>query len=260
MSQMDKLAALVCGLVRDIHYKKALALAEKASDLTAADADQLEGYFGHQQTNHILKSTLSHWRLIGCSGPEFAALISGAAWATKLSEEHKSEELVWTGPDLGTIPVRRSEQVVLDLINTAESHIFIISFVLINIPEIESALRTAALKGVKVSLLLESEDKNGTNDFRKSCVRIKSAIPQLELYIWPRENRQTMEGGFARVHAKCVIADSNRIFITSANLTSTALDKNIEMGILTRGGNLPVQASDQFNAMISQNEIIKFSV
>ena len=33
-------------------------------------------------------------------------------------------------------------------------------------------------------------------------------------------------------HAKCVVADEKKTFITSANLTENALDRNIEVGVL----------------------------
>jgi cardiolipin synthase len=258
MDQMNKLAHLVCELVQNIHYKKAAALADKASNLSAPEADQLDGYFGHQQTNQLLKPALCRWQFIGCSGPEFAALLRGAACATKLSMEHKSEELVWTGPDLGKIPVRRSEQVLLELISSAKESILIISFVLIKIPKIETALKEAILRGVDISLLLESEDKDSSESFQATCKRIKKSIPGLKVYVWPREKRLEMDGGFARVHAKCAVADNNKIFITSANLTSTALDKNMEMGVLINGGRLPIQATEQLISMIHQGEITLF--
>jgi len=36
------------------------------------------------------------------------------------------------------------------------------------------------------------------------------------------------------LHAKAVLADDEAVFITSANLTEAALDRNIELGVLIR--------------------------
>lgn len=41
------------------------------------------------------------------------------------------------------------------------------------------------------------------------------------------------------MHAKLVLADNHTAFITSANLTGRALDRNIEAGILITGGPIP---------------------
>jgi phosphatidylserine/phosphatidylglycerophosphate/cardiolipin synthase-like enzyme len=36
------------------------------------------------------------------------------------------------------------------------------------------------------------------------------------------------------LHAKAVVADDEDVFVTSANLTQAALDRNIEVGLLVR--------------------------
>jgi phosphatidylserine/phosphatidylglycerophosphate/cardiolipin synthase-like enzyme len=41
------------------------------------------------------------------------------------------------------------------------------------------------------------------------------------------------------MHAKAAVADSRIAFLTSANLTEAALERNMELGVLIRGGTLP---------------------
>ncbi|HUH39073.1 MAG TPA: phospholipase D-like domain-containing protein, partial [Spongiibacteraceae bacterium] len=41
------------------------------------------------------------------------------------------------------------------------------------------------------------------------------------------------------VHAKVAVADDRLCFITSANLTSYAMEKNMEAGVLISGGEVP---------------------
>jgi phosphatidylserine/phosphatidylglycerophosphate/cardiolipin synthase-like enzyme len=43
------------------------------------------------------------------------------------------------------------------------------------------------------------------------------------------------------LHAKIALADGRAMLISSANLTEYAMTLNMEMGILVRGGSLPVQ-------------------
>jgi phosphatidylserine/phosphatidylglycerophosphate/cardiolipin synthase-like enzyme len=44
------------------------------------------------------------------------------------------------------------------------------------------------------------------------------------------------------MHAKLVIADGHVLFVTSANLTQSGIGKNVEAGLLVRGGLAPIRA------------------
>jgi cardiolipin synthase A/B len=52
------------------------------------------------------------------------------------------------------------------------------------------------------------------------------------------------------LHAKCAVADDDLLFITSANLTEFAMNLNMELGILVRGGELPGQVRLHFERLI----------
>ncbi len=70
-----------------------------------------------------------------------------------------------------------------------------------------------------------------------------------EVYYDPR----SLEGeGDACLHAKCIVVDDARAFVTSANLTESAHERNIEAGVLLRD---PVFARDlrlHFEALVSR--------
>jgi len=55
----------------------------------------------------------------------------------------------------------------------------------------------------------------------------------------------------ASVHAKCAVADSRLAFITSANLTSAALERNMELGLLLRGGTVPDRLHAHLAALVT---------
>ncbi|MYJ82461.1 MAG: hypothetical protein F4046_11735 [Acidimicrobiaceae bacterium] len=52
------------------------------------------------------------------------------------------------------------------------------------------------------------------------------------------------------LHAKAVVVDDEAVFITSANLTAAALDRNIELGLLTRDRALAASVTTHFQGMI----------
>jgi phosphatidylserine/phosphatidylglycerophosphate/cardiolipin synthase-like enzyme len=55
------------------------------------------------------------------------------------------------------------------------------------------------------------------------------------------------------LHAKAVVADDQAVFITSANLTGAALDRNIELGVLLRDRALALTVSGYFRSLIDRD-------
>jgi HKD family nuclease len=256
---MDKLLAAVYELVLDQHANKVNGLASAVKKCAVEDAITLNNYFSTEAANRTLAIVLDEWQRVACSPDEMAGILKGASYGYLSEKAREQVQLVWTGPDLNMIPVRRSEQILLELINSAQSSLFIVSFVLVKIPTVEAAICQAIERGVDVRMLLESEDKEGSSSFHDTIKRLQNSIPDLTLYVWPREQRGSVEGGFARVHAKCAVADKLNAFVTSANLTSAALDKNIEMGVHIHGGNIPLTIYQQFTGMIRAKEITPYS-
>jgi phosphatidylserine/phosphatidylglycerophosphate/cardiolipin synthase-like enzyme len=54
------------------------------------------------------------------------------------------------------------------------------------------------------------------------------------------------------LHAKAVVADVEVVFVTSANLTEAALDRNIEVGLLVRDRALALSVSSHFYGLIDR--------
>jgi phosphatidylserine/phosphatidylglycerophosphate/cardiolipin synthase-like enzyme len=55
------------------------------------------------------------------------------------------------------------------------------------------------------------------------------------------------------LHAKAVVADDQTVFVTSANLTAAALDRNIELGVLLRDRALALTVSGYFRSLIDRD-------
>jgi phosphatidylserine/phosphatidylglycerophosphate/cardiolipin synthase-like enzyme len=64
------------------------------------------------------------------------------------------------------------------------------------------------------------------------------------------------EGPGGVLHAKAVVADDEAVFVTSANLTQAAFEKNIELGVLIRDRTLALTISTYFRALIDR-ELLK---
>ncbi|HUZ52129.1 MAG TPA: phospholipase D-like domain-containing protein, partial [Streptosporangiaceae bacterium] len=48
----------------------------------------------------------------------------------------------------------------------------------------------------------------------------------------------------SKMHAKLAVADNEVLLVSSANLTQSGISKNIEAGLLVRGGPAPARAAE----------------
>ena len=159
----------------------------------------------------------------------------------------QSTELVWTGPTTPFVSARRTEQALLQVINAAEQTLFITSFVAYNVSTIVKALNAASERGVVISMLLElSQDHGGSITF-DAIGKMRMLVPAARLYAC-RDKADSFTDG--RVHSKVAVADGQVCFITSANLTGYAMEKNMEAGLLVTGGNAPALLQQHLRALV----------
>jgi phosphatidylserine/phosphatidylglycerophosphate/cardiolipin synthase-like enzyme len=186
-----------------------------------------------------------------------AELAFGLACAlqTRQNEtDRENVELVWTGPQGSSVPVRRSAAVLLELVNSATSDLYVISFAAFGIPDARESLRQAAKRGVAISLILESAEDSGGHfkSFSRDRFADLAATTGIRCYRWPLERRS--KG--AVLHAKAVVADGRSALITSANLTDHAIESNIELGLLIEGGSVPLRLRSLLRSLIDAGEFV----
>jgi cardiolipin synthase len=181
-----------------------------------------------------------------------AALIASSTTVSSM-ERHGAIEMVWTGPT-GLVPSRHTEQVLLEVIQSATQKLFIVSFVAYDIDTVKKALNEAVERRVEVDILLESsKDHGGRVDF-DSAGAFKLAIPGANIYSWGAEKINELKGA---VHAKCAVSDGNMAFVTSANLTKAAMENNMELGVLVRGGSFPGLLERHLQTLVSTKVVEK---
>ncbi len=175
--------------------------------------------------------------------------------AARIEEErgkNQSLELVWTGPEVGVIPLRRTEQAMLQLLDAALHRILIVSYAVYNIPRICDALLRAADRGVSITIIIETPDRiEGQHAYSTLKALGESIASRCHVYLWPPENRKPdANGRLGILHVKCAVADGRRLFLSSANLTEYAFTLNMELGLLLSGSALPEQVEAHFDQMI----------
>ncbi len=204
-----------------------------------------------------LVRVIAAWGEESASGDELAGILLGASEARLRVEQELSVELVWTGPTTRFVPTRRTEQVLLDLIASATEDFFLVSFVAYDVHSVVTALNEAANRGVRLRILLEaSTSHGGTLNYDPAAV-MGALVPAAELFTWRERPEPFLDG---KVHAKVAVVDGTRAFITSANLTGHALERNMEAGVLLSGGRLPKTLSDHLEALIDVGVLGRYEV
>ncbi len=102
-------------------------------------------------------------------------------------------------------------------------------------------MKVAPNRGVRVRIVLGDRDSSHDQDIQYQRLQLGPVIASgASLFFWPPERRpRDSEGRAGLMHAKAALADSKLAFLSSANLTEAALERNMELGVLIRGGNLP---------------------
>lgn len=188
------------------------------------------------------------------SSHELSAMFRASSAAASLEAAASSVELVWTGPGTGLVPIRHTAQVLTGLIDEARTRVFLVSFVAHPVNDVVHALQRAIARDVQVRVLLEQSKKHGGNVTVNSIAMMQRDLPRARFFGW---DKATADGApKASVHAKCAVADGNVAFITSANLTEAAMERNMEIGILLRGGVAPNQLEQHLEALVSTKQIL----
>jgi phosphatidylserine/phosphatidylglycerophosphate/cardiolipin synthase-like enzyme len=171
-------------------------------------------------------------------------------------------ELVWTGPESLAIPLRRTDQALLQLVESANKKIWIVSFAVYKAKHIIDALVKAANRKVAVNILVELENESHGRLSHDAFQALGDEIKKCAcIYYWPFDKRPCSPNGSPGVvHAKCAVADGKSLFISSANLTDYALNLNMEMGLLIQGGDTPGNVERHFDGLVSNKVIQLYSL
>lgn len=177
----------------------------------------------------------------------------------KAASQRPGIDLVWTGPDTKVSTSRDTQIVLRDLFNAAEHDIFVAGFSFDSGDRILKPLHTAvAERAVSVRICLNIE-RNETGLPEQKYV--ENAAEKFLKVNWPfgapfpslfYDPRTLPPKSVVSMHAKCVIVDERRAFVSSANFTDRGQTRNIEVGVQLDDEPLAKQLLGQWNALISE--------
>jgi phosphatidylserine/phosphatidylglycerophosphate/cardiolipin synthase-like enzyme len=156
---------------------------------------------------------------------------------------------------------RDTRRVYDELLGSAERSIWASTYVFFDGPKAFEVLarRMDEWAPLEVTLLLNIQRKRGDTSSADALVRqFADRFWQID---WPGSRRPVvffypqaldMNGLTGVLHAKAVVADEAAVFITSANLTEAALERNIEIGLLVRDPALALSVVSHFSGLIDR--------
>ncbi|GBL39625.1 hypothetical protein EMGBD2_08830 [Nitrospirota bacterium] len=250
---MEKLLNAVAAVACLVSPEKVEAIAfriRKTDALEAASA--LKGVVGTPIASGVIGELVEAWQSVPVSSVELASMLLAARHALERAALGQSTELVWTGPTTPFVSARRTEQALLQVINAARTTLFITSFVAYDVSSIVKALNEASARGVFISMLLELSQEHGGSISFDAIGKMKVLVPSARLYAWRDKAEEFSDG---RVHAKVAVADGNICFITSANLTGFAMERNMEVGVLISGGHIPRLLNEHLCSLVDTRTI-----
>jgi phosphatidylserine/phosphatidylglycerophosphate/cardiolipin synthase-like enzyme len=242
------------------HLRDRLASALESGllDSTASSAS-LESVMGHRDDVEGLVAALLELGQLGVQGPAAAAWLRTVA---QVAGRTPKPDLVWSGPEVPGLYARDTRRVYEELLGSAERSIWASTYAFFDGPKAFEVLarRMDARPTLRVTLLLNIQRKRGDNTASDQLVR--RFADRFWKTQWPGSSHPNVfydpraldpDGPGGVLHAKAVVADDEAVFVTSANLTEAALDRNIELGILIRDRPFALTISGYFRHLIDRN-------
>ena len=201
----------------------------------------------------------------GGSKPVAAALRALAAERAAAEAAADGCELVWSGG--GGSEARNTAIVVQQLFRTARRKLLLASYALEQIqPTLFSALaaRMAAEPALVVQFFVNVERRFG--DARDEKELVREYADSFRSRAWPGKRlpaifydprAMTLGEKRACLHAKCIVADDEIAFVTSANFTEAAHERNFEAGILLRNSRVARMLAGQFEQLRAEGRVLE---
>jgi phosphatidylserine/phosphatidylglycerophosphate/cardiolipin synthase-like enzyme len=175
-------------------------------------------------------------------------------------------DLVTTGPEVGTTANRDTSVVVRELFANAEESVLVAGYAVYQGQRVFQALadRMQSKPGLKVQMFLDIRRGPGDTSAAGEVVRRfgdrfrqhdwPPGRPFPELFYFPA-SLEERSAERAAMHAKVIIVDNARVFISSANFTEAAQERNIEVGLVIRSRALGDQLTKHLASMVDEGTL-----
>lgn len=241
--------------------------AANASDLLAVARALRDGRLAppYEASAFQLAGVAGAHALVGSFG---SAPPTALAWMLeRLARERRAADdrlaniarLVWSGAAEGEGTTRDTRAVLEELFARAERHVLIATYAIHHGRAVFAKLgeQLAKRPGLDIEIHVNLPSPSGRPEEERADVA--AYLDDFTRRQWPERTRlpalyydpETRKHGDKRtsLHAKCVVVDQRWAFVTSANFTEAAQDRNIEAGVLLDHPRLAAALAERFRGL-----------
>lgn len=174
-------------------------------------------------------------------------------------------ELVTSGPEAPGVANRDTAVVVRELFAHAKKSVLVVGYAVYQGASVFEALgqRMEEIPDLHVNLLLNIARPD--NDTTRADILVSRYAQRFRDSQWPKncrlpavfyDPRSVANDKRSSLHAKCVVVDGEQVFVSSANFTKAAQERNIEVGLVIQSGYLATRISHYFRLLIEHKIVV----
>ena len=189
--------------------------------------------------------------------------------AERTKHDSPAPELVWTGPEAHGAMARDTAIVLRELFESARHQVVLAGYSFWNANDVLRPLHNVMVEhGVETTFFVNIEQAKVLREPPE-----RHADEQLASFsktIWPFGgpyprvfyDKRALQPGppFASLHAKCVVVDGERAFVSSANFTQRGQERNIEVGVLIDEAGFAWHLARQWLALVEAGHVAEWEV
>lgn len=228
---------------------------------------ELRPYAG--DTAPIAAAEIARLGALGMSGVAIAETFALVGASLHDVEQARDEvEFVWSGPEHGVTQTRETSVVVDALFRHAERDVLLATYAIYDGQTVFQALadRMTEVPTLRVRFFVHIGREKNQMKMADSEV-LRAFALRFTNEQWPQGTRRpelfydprTLVTGSTRakakktsLHAKCIVVDGERAFVTSANFTEAAQQRNIEAGVLVENKQFAKALREQFDMLLGR--------
>lgn len=179
-------------------------------------------------------------------------------------------DLVWTGPETKASVARSTSLVVAELFESAKVSVIVGGYTFDRAEILAPLHRAMKERGVTAMVFVDIDGATANPDdadafagafIDKWLKKVWTfGLPKPDIYFDPRTaiRGDTPGHDWATLHAKCIVVDDARSFITSANFTDRAQTRNIEAGVLIEDTSFAEELAGHWRQLVNEGLVRKY--
>lgn len=212
-------------------------------------------------------SDLQHLADQGFSSSQLATLLEltvKARGQRTLAED--LVHLVISGPEAAGVSNRETSVVVHELFSRAQETVLVAGYAIYQGQRVFQALadRMKEVPELKVRMFLDIQRGQGDTSAARQIVQ--RFAERFQTKQWPKDCKlpevyfdpRALEADALKracMHAKCVVVDRRDLFVSSANFTEAAQERNVEVGLLIHSSLLAGRVASHFESLVVEGKM-----